>query len=113
MRRRALVAMAVYYLVTGAWPLLSMRSFEAVTGPKVDHWLVNTVAALLLANGTTLAVGARRERIAQETVVLALTSALAFTAIDVTYVLRGRIRPLYLGDAVVELALAVTILFGD
>jgi hypothetical protein len=113
MRRRAVVAMAAYYLVTGAWPLLSMRSFEAVTGPKVERWLVNTVAALVLANGMTLAVGARRERIAQETEVLALASALAFTAIDVTYALRGRIRSVYLADAAIELALAATIVFGD
>jgi hypothetical protein len=112
-RRRALLAMAAYYLVTGAWPLLSMRSFEAVTGPKREHWLVNTVAALVLANGVTLAVGARRERVAQETQVLALADALAFSAIDVTYVLRRRIRPVYLTDAAVELALGALILFGD
>jgi hypothetical protein len=113
MRRRAVLAMAAYYLVSGAWPLLSMRSFEAVTGPKADRWLVKTVAALVLANGTTLAVGARRERIALETEVLALTSALAFSAIDVTYVLRGRIRPVYLCDVAVELALAAWIVLGD
>lgn len=113
MRRRAVAAMAAYYLVTGAWPLLSMRSFEAVTGPKREHWLVNTVAALVLANGITLAAGARRERLAQEVEILATASALAFTAIDVTYVLRRRIRPIYLGDAAIELAFAASILFGD
>jgi hypothetical protein len=113
MRRRAVIAMAAYYLVTGAWPLLSMRSFEAVTGPKREHWLVNTVAALVLANGITLAAGARREPISQETEVLAVADALAFTAIDVTYALRGRIRPVYLGDAAIEIALAATILLAD
>jgi hypothetical protein len=110
MRRRALATMAAYYVVTGAWPLLSMRSFEAVTGPKREHWLVNTVALLAIANGVTLAVGARRARISRETQVLALGSALAFSAIDVIYVLRRCIRPVYLGDAAVELALAALIL---
>ncbi len=109
MRRRALAAMAAYYVATGAWPIVHMRSFEAITGPKVDRWLVNMVAALAVANGVALAVGARRDDPSAETVALAVTSALAFTAIDVVYVARGRIRPIYLGDAAVELALCAAV----
>ena len=26
-----------YFLVTGVWPLVSIRSFQAVTGKKTDH----------------------------------------------------------------------------
>lgn len=37
----------IYYVASGLWPLLHMRSFEAVTGPKRDKWLVNTVGALI------------------------------------------------------------------
>ena len=105
--------MAAYYLVSGAWPIAHMASFEAITGPKNDKWLVKTVGALAVANGAALAFGLRRERIAAETVVLAVCSALAFTAIDVVYVTRGRIRPIYLADAAVELALAAAIAGGD
>lgn len=36
---------AAYYIVTGPWPLLSLRSFEAVTGPKADEWLPSGAAA--------------------------------------------------------------------
>lgn len=110
MRRRALAALAVYYVVSGAWPLVSMRSFEAVTGPKTDRWLVKTVGALALANGVALAFGAVQDEIADETLVQAACSALAFASIDLVYVARGRIRPAYLGDAALELALAATIL---
>ena len=39
-------------MVFGAWPLVHMRSFEWVSGPKTDHWLVQTVAGLLIANGS-------------------------------------------------------------
>ncbi len=113
MRRRALAALAAYYAVTGVWPIAHMRSFETVTGPKTDTWLVNMVAALALANGTALAFGLRREKISTETTALAVCSALAFAAIDVVYVARGRIRPIYLGDAAVELALAAAIVAGD
>lgn len=105
--------MAAYYAATGAWPLLHVRSFEAVTGPKTDTWLVKTVGALALANGVVLAYGARREEIAAETIALAICGALAFSAIDVVYVTRGRIAPVYLADAAVELALAAVVAAGD
>jgi hypothetical protein len=113
LRRQALIAMAAYYAAAGAWPLLHMRSFEAVTGAKTDRWLVKTVGALALANGAALAFGARRAAIPAETVALAACSAVAFSAIDVVYVTRGRIAPVYLGDAAIELALAAVIAAGD
>jgi hypothetical protein len=92
---------------------LHMRSFEAVTGPKTDRWLVKTVGALALANGVTVAFGLRRDEIADETIALAVCSAVAFSAIDLVYVARGRIRPVYLADAALELALAAAILAGE
>jgi hypothetical protein len=42
---------AAYYLMTGLWPLFHRRSFEAVTGPKTDYWLVRTVGVLVAAIG--------------------------------------------------------------
>jgi hypothetical protein len=101
--------MAAYYVVTGAWPLISMRTFEAVTGPKHDRWLVRMVGALALANGVSLAVGARRAVLSMETVALAVASAIAFAAIDVAYVAKGRIRPVYLADAAAELGFAAAV----
>jgi hypothetical protein len=105
--------MAAYYLLTGLWPILHMRTFEAVTGPKRDRWLVKMVGALALANGAVLAYGASRERIAPETIALAAASAAAFAAIDVVYVVRGTIAPVYLGDAAAEVALAAAIVAGE
>jgi hypothetical protein len=35
-----------YFLFTGIWPLVSRRTFEAVTGPKKDFWLAQTVGVL-------------------------------------------------------------------
>ena len=104
--------MAAYYLATGLWPLIDMRSFALVTGPKTDKWLVKMVGALAATNGLALAVGARTMP-SRETRTLAVASALSFTAIDVIYVLRRRIRPIYLGDAALEIALAAALLSGD
>jgi hypothetical protein len=38
-------------VVSGLWPILHMRRFEWVFGPKVDRWLVYTVAGLLTSVG--------------------------------------------------------------
>lgn len=40
-----------FMLATGMWPLLSIKSFQAVTGPKEDLWLVKTVGCLLTVAG--------------------------------------------------------------
>jgi len=104
----------LYFLATGIWPLVSIASFQAVTGPKTDHlvtgregdhWLVNTVGALVISIGLTLITAAWRSNVSFETIVLGISCALALIAIDVVYVLRGAILPVYLGDAGIELVI--------
>ena len=38
--RRAALAQGIFWLTTGLWPIVHLVSFEAVTGRKRDHWLV-------------------------------------------------------------------------
>ena len=104
--------MAAYYGITGTWPLIHMRSFEAVTGLKTDRWLVHMVGALALANGLALAAALTRREFGVETYTLALGSIAAFTAIDVIYVSRGTIGQIYLGDAAVELLFGAALCLG-
>jgi hypothetical protein len=33
--------------MTGLWPLVSIGTFQQVTGPKTDLWLVKTVGVLI------------------------------------------------------------------
>jgi hypothetical protein len=103
-----------YYLVTGLWPLISIETFQMVTGPKTDHlvtgresdhWLVMTVGVLVTAVAATLLVAAWRGHKPLEVVVLAVGSSLALAAIDFIYVGRQVIDPIYLVDAVAELVL--------
>ncbi|HEX2099622.1 MAG TPA: hypothetical protein VHF69_03105 [Candidatus Synoicihabitans sp.] len=91
-----------FYLVTGLWPVLHLPSFYAVTGPKVDGWLVQTVGALIAVTGFVLIRAARRHRVTSDLALLAAGQAAALAAIDVIFVARGRISAIYLGDAVVE-----------
>jgi hypothetical protein len=106
LRRWLLGFQAGYYAVTGIWPLIHLPSFEAVTGPKTDDWLVHMVGLLAAAIGVPLGMAAMRDRCrVPEVVVLAVTSALAFAAIDLWYGITGRISRIYLADAVVQLGL--------
>lgn len=98
---------AVYYLVTGLWPLIHIRSFLKVTGPKTDVWLVKTVGVLITVVGAVLGLGGSRGTARQEMMVLAVGSAVALTGIDVYYVARRRIAPIYLLDAAGEIVLIV------
>jgi hypothetical protein len=98
--RRLPALQGVYFLATGVWPLVSMRTFEAVTGPKVDRWLVKTVGVLVAVIGVSLLADARRP--SRASMLLGVGSAAALGGVDVVYALRGRISKIYLADAVVE-----------
>jgi hypothetical protein len=96
-----------FYVATGVWPLLDIDSFQLVTGPKIDLWLVRTVGVLVTVIGAVLLLAWRNRRVTTEIVALALGSALGLAGIDLVYALTGRISSIYLADAAVEIGLAV------
>ncbi|WP_437802577.1 hypothetical protein [Sorangium sp. So ce693] len=59
-------AQGLFYVIAGIWPLVNLRTFEAVTGPKSDRWLAKTTGLLIAVIGTTLVISARRSRIPLE-----------------------------------------------
>src|SRR5437870_13509515 len=108
------VVQGLYYLLTGLWPLVSIETFQMVTGRKTDHmvtgresdhWLVMTVGVLVASIALALLVAAWRRRQPVEAAVLAIASAVGLTGIDVLYVARQVIPPIYLADAVLEVIL--------
>ena len=106
MNSRTLARMqGAYFLGTGVWPLLHMRSFLAVTGPKTDLWLVQTVGLLVSCMGAQMLMAGHSDRVTPEVKALAVSSAFSLAAIDTIHSLRGRIRPVYLLDAVAEVLL--------
>jgi hypothetical protein len=97
---------AAFYLTTGLWPLVDRASFERVTGPKVDFWLAQTVGVTVAAVGAGLAQSAvSRRDVSSELRTVACTCAAGLALVDVHFVRKRRIRPVYLLDAVVEAAL--------
>ena len=104
----------VYYFITGVWPLVSVGTFIAITGPKTDnlntdppgdYWLVKTVGVLVAANALVLLFAAWRRRGTPEVALLAVGNAVALTGIDVIYVSIGQIPRIYLLDAAAEIPL--------
>jgi hypothetical protein len=92
---------APYLVATGVWSLAHRRSFERVTGPKEDYWLVQTVGALAIAIGASLGVVVRR-RAEPETIVLGAASCIAFGLASMrASQTESRV---YLGDALLEIA---------
>ena len=93
---------APYLIATGVWSLAHRRSFEFVTGPKEDYWLVQTVGGLAIAIGASLGVATRRRAEAPETIVLGAAGCIAFGLASVrASQTESRV---YLGDALLEIA---------
>src|SRR5437868_4349938 len=54
------------YVTTGVWPLVHLRTFEAITGRKRDDWLVKAKGAVFAAIGIGLGLAAARDRVSPE-----------------------------------------------
>jgi hypothetical protein len=109
----------LYFFATGAWPILSVRTFQAVTGKKsdhliaeppteADHWMLFTISGLIIAISIAILAAAWRRWASADTALLGIASAIALTIIDVVYVARGAIWPIYLADAAVEVVIIAT-----
>jgi hypothetical protein len=105
LQRRLAAGHGFYYTTTGIWPLLSIESFQFITGRKRDLWLVRTAGLLIASIGSALMLAGYRGKVSSEVRLLAVTSALSLAGIDVVYVARRQIGPVYLADAAGELAL--------
>ena len=105
LRRYLALGQSAFYVLTGIWPIFSIGTFQKVTGPKTDLWLVKTVGLLIAVIGGVIGLAGHKRRISPEIAMLAAGSAASLTAIDVVYVAKKRISPIYLLDAVAEVGL--------
>ena len=96
---------AAYFITGGLWSVLDRRSFEAISGPKVDYWLVRTVGGLLTAVGAVIAAPTGMGGSLRKFRWLAMGTSGVLIAIDLVYVAKRRISPVYLLDAATNLML--------
>jgi hypothetical protein len=102
LRRAVALGQGLYFLTTGIWPILHIRSFMAVTGPKQDLWLVKTVGAIIGAFGAVLTASAAKGEPSKDLETASIAQSAALAAVDVVFVAQRRIAPIYLLDAVGE-----------
>ena len=96
---------ATYYLLTGLWPILHIRSFMEVSGYKTDIWLVKTVGALILCIGLTQLRELFTRSYSAAVAFLSVVAATSLLVIDLYYGLSHVISRTYLVDAVIQFML--------
>lgn len=111
---KILFIQALYYFVSGLWPIVHMASFEKVTGPKNDKWLVQTVSALILCSSLIFFYSAffRNVSMPLETVILSIANCLALAFVDIYFVIKKMIKKIYLLDAVFELIIFCAVILS-
>lgn len=102
---------AAYYLITGLWPLAHLRSFEALTGPKPDRFVVESTGMLFVATGATLAGAAVVADHGRPIRVLSVLTPIVSTFVTLRH--RRRVRAVYVADALAQCALATWVAGSD
>ena len=105
MEHTVALVQGIYFFITGVWPLISIKTFLMVTGPKTDLWLVKTVGIVLATIGATLLFAQWTAQVNPPVIFLAIGAALSLAVVEFIYVAKRVISPVYLGDAFVELVL--------
>jgi hypothetical protein len=95
---KTLTVQGYFYIATGLWPILQIKSFEMVSGPKKDKWLVRTLGAMITCSGIIFINHAETKAALH----LAILNAIALICVDVYYVVKKIIWKTYLIDAGIE-----------
>ena len=101
--RKVAIAQGVFNLVGGAWPVVSVRSFEWVYGRKRDIFLQKTVGGLLVSIGCIQLMGAHSADQMPSVRRIGIATAVTLLAIDLVYIPKGEMRWTYWHDAACEL----------
>ncbi len=96
-------AQGLFNVIGGAWPIVSLRSFEWVYGPKEEGWLQKTSGGLLVASGIALLRAEDTPEAIRTARRIGVGVALTYLIIDLVYIPRGELRKTYLQDVVCEM----------
>lgn len=108
-----ILAQGIYYLITALWAIIHIKSFEKVTGPKTDHWLVYTVAGMIVCSSLVfLSASIGPFPVSKEVLILAFSNAFVLAFIDIAFSLKNIIRKIYLLDAAAEISLIIVLVLS-
>ncbi len=96
-------AQGLFNVIGGAWPIVSLRSFEFIYGNKRDIYLQKTVGGLLLSVGYVQLTADDSEESLAVARRLGIATALTLLAIDLTYIPKGEMRKTYVQDLASEI----------
>ena len=105
------LAQGLYYLLLGLWPLVSLSTYQHVTGHVGDLPLAEVVGVLMLVIGGTLCLAAYRKQGSPEVLFLAFASAGGLVLLDIHFLSRG-LSLVYLFDAAIEVGLVLFWVYG-
>jgi hypothetical protein len=106
------LAQGIYYLLRGLWPLFRMAPVDASSATDTDIWLAQSGGVLTLVIGAVLCLAAYRRQGSMEVIFLAFGSALGLTVLEVIFVFQNRISEVYLLDAVIQVGLVASWVYG-
>ena len=95
-------AQGLFNIIGGAWPIVSLRSFEWVYGRKRDVFLQKTVGGLLFAIGCVQLAATDSPEELRIVRHLGIGTAFTLLAIDLVYIPKGEMRWTYWQDALCE-----------
>jgi hypothetical protein len=95
-------AQGLFNLVGGTWPIVWLRSFEWVYGPKEEDWLQKTSGGLLVASAIALLAAEDSPDSMRTARHIGMGVALTYLVIDLIYIPKGRLRKTYVQDVVCE-----------
>jgi hypothetical protein len=102
-RKHVAAAQGALFVLSGLWPIVSPKSFAAVTGPTREGWMVKTVGLLIAGVGAGLVLAAARDHVDDETALVGGLTAAALAGTDMRYGTSARRRSaFYVADAVLE-----------
>jgi hypothetical protein len=106
------VGQGIFYMASGLWPIIHYKSFEKVTGPKTDDWLVKTVGGLIAAGGLSLLYAGLKKNSSREAAVIGAGHAFVLGTSSGYYSSIGRIAKIYMLDSATEYGLVGAWLFA-
>jgi hypothetical protein len=97
----------VYTLITAIWPLIDIKSFMVVTGPKTDIWLVKTVAVVLLPIAAFYLINIYRPGEILHLVLIGVINSIGLAIIDFYYSGKNIISRIYAVDGALQVIFAL------
>lgn len=98
----------MYFLITAVWPLIDMTSFMAVTGPKVDQWLVRTVSMLLIPyTYICFWVAFHSEAVSKLLITVMTLTGLGLALVELIHYMNGTIKWVYAADAILQIIFVI------